>query len=286
MLERSKATAKERADRGGVAVDETIIPLDVWITAWANCDDHTGAALRASFKLARNTAAKELALRAALNITTGGLARYRFDGSGAEALRARRIAALAIAMLELARPTKVRGAYGGGEILGVPRGAFCELLRDVRDRRLPEREDASSTCPVCYRDERCTHLRAPGVPTVNAVFGKHRVDGTAESGEVGYWCALREAGFGYSRQLPPKEAASVELAYGPHATNRYQICASSPGRTPQRVRETLLGRVMLLIALQEGPDALEAELRRLPGIPPPLGPPPRGSRWWASDAAT
>jgi hypothetical protein len=280
-LERWKATAKERAERGGVAVDVTVIPLEVWLTSWAVVADATGGALRAAFKLARNTAAKENALRAALCVTAGGDARYRFNN-----MRSRRIAATAINMLALAKPTKVRGAYGGGEVLGVPRGAFAELLRDVNDPRPAERDDPTSICPVCCRDERCVHERPPGVPTVNAVFGKHRVDGTAEGGEVGYWVALYEAGFGYRRQLPPSEALPVELAFGPYATNRYQICASKPERCPDRIRATLLARLGLLVALQEGPDALEAELRRLPSIPPPLGPPPRGPRWWAPDATT
>lgn len=272
---------KERADRGGIAVDPTVIPLDVWLTSWAVVADETGAALRAAFKFARNTAAKENALRAALCVTSGGVARYRFSRDR----RSRCIAATALNMLALAKPTKVKGAYGGGEVLGVPRGAFCELLRDVNDPREAERQDLSQPCPVCYRDERCSHTRAPGVPAVNTVFGRHRVDGTAEGGEVGYWQALYEAGFGYSRQLPPSEAEPVELAFGPHATNRYQICASKPESCPERIRATLLARLGLLVALQEGPRALEAELKRLPGIPPPEGRPPPRRRWWAPGAS-
>jgi hypothetical protein len=287
-LERWKSVAKERAEKGGLAVDVAVVPLSTWLTCWAIVCDATGAALRAAFKLARNTAAKENALRAALNVTTGGVARYRFSTSTAEGLRSRRIAALAIAMLELAKPTKVRGAYGGGEVLGIPRGAFCELLRDVNDPRRAPKVDwyAVRHCKFC-KSRGCAVCkeRDPGVPHVNTVFGSHRDGGTAESGEVGYWRALHEAGFGYRRQLPPREAAAVELAFGPYATNRYQICASKPERCAERIREALLARLGLLIALQEGPSALEAELRRLPGIPPPETPPPPRRRWWAPGAA-
>lgn len=239
---------------GGHGVDLVGVPDDVWKTGWACVEDNSGKTLIAAIRVAQNTAAKLALVNAGLNFTVDGFARYRFKGTGAKALRARRIATFGVLQLLLKQRSKQLGPWGGGVVRGITQRAWCIMLRDVNEPR-PELRD----------------------PHPNTVFGKyHRRGATAESGEVGYYQALVEAGFGY-REQPKRTDRGVhpcETAFGPYCTSRYRICHSAVERSPDRFRHVMCDRQGLMHALLQGERALERELeayeRPRPPPPPPL----------------
>jgi hypothetical protein len=236
-------------DNGGHGVDLAEVTDDVWLTGWACSSDQSSKSLMAAVRLAPNTAGKHALLAAGLNFTRDGLARYRFKGSGATALRARRIATLGVLQLMLKKKSKQLGPWGGGVVRGIPQGAFCAMLRDVFEPR-PEKRD----------------------PHPNTVFGKyHRKGASAESGEVGYYQALYEAGFGYREQPKPSDPGVqlCETAFGPYCTSRYRICHAAPERSPDRFRDLMMQRLGVLAAFLAGERALERELDRIEAPRPP-----------------
>lgn len=189
----------------------SIIPERVWKMAWSVVGDASGQAARAYLRTCKNKPAAGAIVRACEN---GG--RYSWAQ-----LRARRIAAFGLALVELGALTKRQGPWAS-IVMTVGRGAFCALLRDPYER---------------------DHAR--GTPATTTLFGKHRADGTVENGQLGYFKVLRAAGLCYRQQLPslahllalgvPRELAVLRCAlpcevYGPtgRATNRYWIVADSP----------------------------------------------------------
>lgn len=173
----------------------TIIPARVWYMCLLIVGDPSGKAARSYLRTLANKPAAGAIIRACEN---GG--RYSWAQ-----LRARRICALGIALVELAKSTRRRGPWGS-LVMGVGRGALCALLRN------PYEPD---------------HDR--GTPAITTLFGTHREGGNAENGEVGYFHALREAGLCYRQQLPREVALPCET-WGPsgYATNRYWLVATSP----------------------------------------------------------
>lgn len=188
---------KERCKKLGVKPgDLTVVPKELWeLARWAVCDT-SGDGVRQLLSSAPNSVGKAIAVHVALDIREDRRARRDWSSR-----RARRTVVLACAKLWLAKPSKTVDSYGGGEVIGVPQSCFQELLRDVHDRT-----DGA-------------------VPSLTAIYGTHRVNGSNEGGNVGYWVALRQAGFGYRRQLPVREAKPIER-FGKYATNRYKLVSA------------------------------------------------------------
>lgn len=202
-----------------------VIPRDVWVRTWQCVADRSGESIRREVRRLPNLPARTALLRAALGIDDAGRARYSWAQ-----LRARRIAALGLALLMLARRTRRRDAWGGGLVMGLNRSALCALLRDVHDQRA----------------ERAT-------PSVSALVGTHRSGATSESGEVGYLVALVESGFCYRMQLPRWEAEPCETSHGgDYATNRYLITSAIAYRVTERFRDVLKRWAELAIAVGAG----------------------------------
>lgn len=188
------------AKRDGLPHEFRLIDARIWRTCWAMVGDATGNEARRAFR-GTDPAMRARALKVALSIveTPDGErhARYRWHK-----LRARRIAAFAWALLALSEATRRKDRWGGGVVRGLTRPAFAALLRDPTDRT----EHA--------------------VPHTNTLFGTHRAGGSGQNGQVGYFVALREAGFAYRQQLPPGAADACER-FGAYCSNRYWLAQGS-----------------------------------------------------------
>lgn len=177
--------------------DPRLIPRRVLVLARTIRADASGFAIRAAFRRCRNKVAVGAIQRAALVPDADGTARYTWADE-----RARCIAALGLALLELAVPTVRRGGWSG-MVRGIPRGALCMLL-------------ASPWEPTKR-------------PSVAALVGTHRAGGTFANGQVGYLRALIEAGFCYAQQLPAAQVEGFEKCWeSGYASNRYWIVTGEP----------------------------------------------------------
>lgn len=235
---------------GGHGVGIRAIPLRVWTMCLQITADATGRAARVHLRQLKNRTAAGAILSAALQPPElPGHIPHAPEWAQPEpepadaprrswaSLRTRRIAALGLALTHLAGPTRRRGPWGG-LVMGIPRGAFCKLLRDPYD---PD------------------HDR--GTPAITTVFGTHRRGAAADSAQVGYFVALRSAGLAYRQQLPAHEASPYEVQ-GPsgHATNRYWIASDVIAcMESDEARELALALAQLASV---DADALASQLRR------------------------
>jgi hypothetical protein len=182
------------SDAGGTIQrqDLTRIPSAVWRMTAQVIADQTGRAARIYLARMSARASAGAILRAALE-----------NGQAWADLRARRIAALGLALDALGRRTRRRGLWTR-VVMGITRAAFCALLRNPFDPRERAR------------------------PSVSACFGVHR-PGAAEdtaSNAIGYFRALARAGAAYCQQLPTSQAAACERGYpSGHLPNRYWLLA-------------------------------------------------------------
>lgn len=208
-VERLAARARERDERylqrqrrklgalGVAAAFLTLIPRNIWIMARDILADPSGQAARIWLRRERNKVACGCIRFAALVPGSDGTTRYTWAD-----LRARRICALGLALVSLARPAPRRKGIWSSVLMGVPRGYLCALLADP------------------YESKRR--------PSKSALAGTHRVGATLETGQLGYLRALERAGLFYRQQLPLRESELCERFGGDHPTNRYWLITSLP----------------------------------------------------------
>ena len=170
------------------------------------------------------------------------VALLRYDGSlrPVDSRRAQSILTLVITLWLLARPSK-RGDGFGYQVLGLPYGAFCQLVSRFENFGRKQR----------------------AVPHVNTVWGTHRVGGRFDRAELGYMAALRQVGLIQTKQ-PPWWAVEAGRRGRPHTNSDGQtecwafveisLRIRRPGTEPMRV----------------GPLPFE---RPMPPQPPPVVPP-------------
>lgn len=174
-----------------------VIPFKVWLMCAQVIADRSGRAARLYLSRLHNRPAAGAILRASISPIAGAERRSWSD------LRTRRIAALGLALVHLAAPTRRRDQWGGGIVKGLARKALCALLRDPLDRR------PSAT------------------PSVEALVGVHRPGAAPDGGQVGYLRALVSAGLTYRQQLPASEVGRDELGPSGWALNRYWIVTAA-----------------------------------------------------------
>lgn len=230
---------RKEGDSGDLIRELVVIPRKLWRDCWAMNSDPSG---RAAWKLWAGVPAvrRAIMMRVAFGLVSDGAggrhARYDFSDA-----RARAVATLAYALHVLSTSTRRRGVWGGGAVLGVTRGAFCHLLRNVHSKK----------------------ARVPGITTV---FGTHRPGATLEQpGQLGYMTALKKAGYCYSRQLPSAEAEPCER-WGVYTSARYQVASSELEHAGRFVG---FDGVLLDLATTWTREGLEPALRRLDRPPPP-----------------
>jgi hypothetical protein len=193
-----------------------MIPFKVWLMCAQVLADRSGRAARLYLARLQNRPAAGSILRASIAPELGAERRSWSD------LRTLRIAALGLALVHLAAPTRRRDQWGGGIVKGLARGAFCALLRDPLDPR------PSAT------------------PSVSTVFGgAHRPGAAPESGQVGYFVPLAAAGLAYRQQLPASEVGRDELGPSGWALNRYWIVTAAFELVAEWARRTVLACVEL-----------------------------------------
>lgn len=185
-----------------------LIPFKLWLLCAMVIADRSGRAARAELAKLKNRAAAGAILRASIAPEQRAERRSWAD------LRTRRIAALGLAIVHLAQPTRRRDQWGGGIVRGIARGALCALLRDVMDRR------------------------PTATPSVSALRGVHRPGGSADNGQIGYLDALEAAGLLYSQQLPASEAGRDEVGPSGWAMNRYWLVTGVWELAAEWARET------------------------------------------------
>lgn len=182
--------------------DLRVIPVRVWRECWRIVGDVSGRA--ALYARARcRVRAFVGAFNRAMHRADGTI--YSLAGTSQANQRARRIAAAWYALVQLSERTARKGAFNA-IVKGISQGAFMALLRD------PHEPTAKAT------------------PHRNTLFGNHRPGAAADSGEVGYFIVLREAGMYYAQQLPTRTAEERAKLwacerFGPsgRATNRYWL---------------------------------------------------------------
>jgi hypothetical protein len=233
----ARLTARIRA-LGGAVSSVRQIPQRVWVMAAQSMSDLTGRAARVHVRKMGNRTCAGAVLRAAL----GEDATRSWSK-----LRTRRIATLGLVLHALARSTKRRGIWQG-VVIGIPRGALAALLRDPYD------QSESAT------------------PSITALFGTHRPGAHAESGQLGYFLALRNAGVAYRQQLPAHEATRAET-WGPrgYAFNRYWLITDKPWQIDDE--DTRRGAEQLADYANADARRLETQLARDKAAPAATPPP-------------
>lgn len=196
-MQRLRRAIESRGGDCSGGVLPVLIPRSVLVLCRTIMGDPSGFAVRAAFRRTRNKVAVGAIRQAALVPDAHGTARYTWADE-----RARCVAALGLALLELSVPTARVGTWSG-IVRGIPRGALCALLSSPWE---PERRKS-----------------------VSALIGTHRADGSLQNGKVGYLRALVEAGFCYSQQLPAADVQPFERLWpSGYASNRYWIVGETP----------------------------------------------------------
>jgi hypothetical protein len=201
-VERREAKYLERLTERAKAAGHTgaglrAIPLAVWVGCAQVVSDATGRAARIHIRRLVNRTAAGAILAAAMPPDA--------DSTWAS-LRARRIAALGLALVWLGQYTARVGPWNC-IVKGIPRGALATLLRN----------------PFDARPAMGTRKRAAGIPALTTLFGTHRPGAADDSGDAGYFPALRAAGLVYRQQLPAAHVGAGELGPSGYACNRYWI---------------------------------------------------------------
>lgn len=203
---------------------------------------YAGAVMTAAFVPFDGLSAKRMLLGGA----AGGAFRYSWADT-----RARCIVALGCALHALSAPSRRQGRWNRS-VRGVTRGALCALLANPFE---PERR-----------------------PSISALVGTHRVDGTLESGQVGYLRALELAGALYAQQLPSSKVADFERLWpSGYASNRYWLLTDRPDAPHRPAQRSALHAFQaladeLLGGAVRSLRALPRRLRRLLTGPPAAPP--------------
>jgi hypothetical protein len=196
-MQKLRATIESRGGDCSGGVLPVLIQRSVLVLCRTIMGDPSGFAVRAAFRRTRNKVAVGAIRQAALVPDAEGTARYTWADE-----RARCVAALGLALLELSVPTARVGTWSG-IVRGIPRGALCALLSSPWE---PDRRKS-----------------------VSSLVGTHRADGSLQNGKVGYLRALIEAGFCYSQQLPAADVQPFERLWpSGYASNRYWIVGETP----------------------------------------------------------
>lgn len=199
--------------------------------ACAVLNDESGRAARIYLRRARNKVAVGcIRLAALVPVGQGRSLRSWAD------YRARAIAALGLALLQLEVPTRRKGPWEG-VVRGIPQGAFLALLSNA------------------WKLERGSNgeLRRRR-PSRAALSGTHRRDADLQNGQQGWLRALELAGFCYAQQLPAKDVEPFERCWtSGYATNRYWIVTSIPTRPLSDEQK------LELMALHEAGRLVESE---------------------------
>jgi hypothetical protein len=215
-----------------------VIPKWVWAVCCNIVNDDSGRAARIYLRRARNKVGAGAIRLAALVPQDNGKALYSWADS-----RARKVAALGVALLALEVPTRRAGPWEG-IVRGVPRGALCALLASA------------------WRFERVNGELRRRRPSLSALAGVHRTGADLESGQVGYLKALELAGFCYAQQLPAHAVERFEACWpSGYATNRYWIVTSIPTR-PLSDEQKLALMALHRAGLAIGTETLETVRRR------------------------
>jgi hypothetical protein len=250
-VERREAAYLERMTQRAIAAGHSgqglrTIPLATWVGCAQVVADPTGRAARIHLRRLVNRTAAGAILRASLGPGS--------DGTWAT-LRTRRIAALGLALVWLGQYTARVGPWNC-IVKGIPRAALAVLLRDPFDTRAGK--------------------RGAGVPAVTTLFGTHRPGAADDSGDAGYFCALRSAGLVYRQQVPACDATPGEVGPSGYTCNRYWIVTDaryvSDFGDGLRQLAAELGRLADSDAAQLGAQ-FARERRACAPVGPPPGPP-------------
>lgn len=234
-----RLSGKIRASGGNPKVALENVPLFVWRMCWLVIGDATGEAGRMYLRRLKSRTASAAIIAAAFGgIPKGCAGRIppRFEWAS---LRARRIVALGLALSALAKPTRKSG-HRNGLVMGFGRGTFCALLANPMVRRPSYELTEKRTIKGSEKKVAVVVTRNPAQPSVAGVFGTHEPGATSDTGQVGYFVALRDAGFVYRQQLSEKYATENEC-YGPsgHACNRYWLIARRTAQLDSAARWAL-----------------------------------------------
>jgi len=170
--------------------------------------DPSGRAIRYHSRRLGHPIAIGAIRRAALVPGADGQCRYSWRDD-----RARRIAALGLALVSLAAPTRRKGQF---TLLarGFSRQCLAALLADPWSRARP---------------------------SLTALAGRHRRGATLETGQLGYLRALEAAGLFYAQQLPAAVCDPGEVGPSGWACSRYWILGVMPlAYAVMAMREQLL----------------------------------------------
>jgi hypothetical protein len=209
--------------RGGGPI---MLPVSLLVQSRSLTGDASGTAIRIRMRQCRNKVAVGAIRAAALVPQSDGTTRYTWADE-----RARRIAALGFALLDLAVPTVRKGRWDA-IVRGIPQGAFCMLLASPWE---PSRR-----------------------PSRSALVGRHWAGGRLQDGQVGYLRALHEAGFCYAQQLPAAQVEPFEKCWeSGYSSNRYWIVSGAPSSPLSDA-----ARHALIELHQAGLDAHRERLKR------------------------
>ena len=235
---------REIRARGGHAVGLRVVRSHVWSMCSHILADRSGRAGRLYLRRCPNKPFVGAVMRAAFGeLDTAGRPRGRVAWCD---MRARRIVAVGLAMLAISKRSHRAGQWNAC-VLGIPRGAFCALLADPYETRAGK-----------------------GTPATTTLYGTHKPDATAETGQVGYIVALREAGALYRQQLPKGQGLLCETGYpSGYPPNRYWLLTPEPEKVHDDADRYRLA--MLAAGVFERPE-LAPELDKPPRVtatPPP-----------------
>ena len=227
-----KVSQKIREAGGTIHRSEiTRIPSTVWRMCAQIVADQSGRAARIYLARLSSRAAAGAILKAALE-----------NGQAWADMRARRIAALGVALETLSRRTRRPGPWGR-VVMGITRPALCALLSNPFDKRARAR------------------------PSTSAGFGEHRpgAAAAADSNQIGYFRALARNGAAYAQQLHPSQAAACERGFpSGHLPNRYWLAAEAHEQAQDEHRERLAALHIEANADADDLDRADTERRAQP----------------------
>lgn len=202
-----KVTDKIRSAGGTIQRgDITRIPSRVWTMAAQIIADPSGRTARIYLARMPSRAAAGAILRAATE-----------NGQAWADMRARRIAALGVALEALSKRTRRPGPWSR-IVMGITRPALCSLLSDPFDSR------------------------ARATPSVSAGFNEHRPGATEDldSNQIGYFRALARNGAAYAQQVRTGQLAACERGFpSGHPPNRYWLAAEAHEQDEHEHRDRL-----------------------------------------------
>ncbi len=225
---------------------------------WQIVGDSTGAAARVFLQRLKNASAAATILHAAFGyMPSRGRVPPRYQWAS---MRARRIVAMGLALSALSKPSRKSGPRNAF-VHGIGRGAFQCLLADPFDHR-PSYEVSVKRTARDGKKYYSRETRVPAQPALTSIYGTHELGATVQSGQVGYFVALRRSRFAYRLQLP-KGVAPARECYGPSgcAVSRYWVmgraCSSAATQLLPQARWSLMAAVASAVVMADSIAALE-----------------------------